>query len=354
MKTSPLSACGLAVAFIISVAALQPTAVAQTSTVTDPVGFADITVAGNGGSGTAAYTFTAIGMTKVVLRQGTTTSAGGATTLVDTTATWADNAYNGANSAVTHYVEIVSGPGAGTIYDITGTSASGQSLTLSQPLLASITSGASYKVRQHWTIASVFGTTLQGGSSTTADQVQLFHNGSYVSYYFQTGTPRGLLNTWVQSGFPNADAGSTIIYPDDGVLVARYQSAGVSVTIQGAVKTGQTSIPVLTGYTLLGNVYASGMTLANCNLYTGNSTTGVLGGSSTAADQVMFWDGTNFVSYYYQSGTPRGVQNAWVKSGFPNTDVGSTTAIPVGAALFIKRSGAQFNWVVPQFPTTFN
>lgn len=354
MKTPPRFVCGLAVAFILSVTALHRTAIAQTSTVTEPVGFTDITVAGNGGSGNAAYTFTAIGMTKVVLRQGTTTSAGGAMTLVDTTATWADNAYNGANSTVTHYVEIVSGPGAGTIYDIIGTSASGQSLTLSQPLLASITSGASYKIRQHWTIASVFGATLQGGSSTTADQVQLFHNNGYLSYYYQTGTPRGLLNAWVQSGFPNTDAGSTIIYPDDGLLVARYQSAGISVTIQGAVKTGQTSIPVQSGYTLLGNVYAAGMTLANCNLFTGNSATGVLGGSSTTADQVMFWDGSNFVSYYYQSGTPRGVSNAWVKSGVPNTDVGTTTAIPVGAALFIKRSGDGFNWVVPQFPTTFN
>ncbi len=354
MKMTTLLLRNLTAATALVLAAVTGTSSAQTTAATDPVGFVTMNIAGTGTSAQPANTFASIGMTKAVAYQGTTTSVGGATSLVDTGAAWADDAYNGAGGTVTHYVEIVSGPGAGTIYDIVGTTSATHSLTLSQPLLASIISGASYKIRPHWTVAGIFGTTiLQGGSSTTADQVQLFHTGNYISYYYQAGTPRGLQNTWVQAGYPNIDAGGTVIYPDDGILITRFQSAATSVVIQGAVKTGQTSIPVLTGYTLLGNVYAAGMTLANCNLFTGVATTGVLGGSSTTADQVMFWNGADFVSYYYQTGTPRGLQNVWVQAGYPNTDAGNTP-IPVGSALFIQRNGAQFNWVVPQFPATFN
>ncbi len=341
---------------VILAALLLPAAtsvsLAQTST-TDPVGFVTMSIAGNGSSSQPAYTFTTIGMTNAVVYQATTTSVGGSTTLVDSSSTWADNAYNGASGAVTHYVEIVTGPGAGTIYDITATSASGHSLTLSQPLAASITSGASYKIRPHWTLASVFGATnqngLTGGNSTSADQVQLFHSGGYVIYYYQTS---GLGGTgWRQAGAPFVDASATIIYPDDGIVVARKQAAATSIVIQGAVKTGQSSIPVATGYSLLGNVYAAAMTLSSSNLYTGDANTGLAGGNSTSADQVMFWNGSGFNIYYYQTAGLGGT--GWRQAGAPFVDA-SSTPIPVGSALFVKRSGAPFNWIAPQTPASFN
>ncbi len=325
------------------------------SATTDPVGFVTMSIAGNGSASQPAYTFTTLGLANVVAWQSTTTSVGGSTSLVDASSTWADNAYNGSGGAVTHYVEIVSGPGAGTMYDITGTSASSHTLTLSQPLAASIVAGgSSYRVRPHWTLASVFGATnqngLSGGDATSADQIQLFRAGGYVIYYYQTA---GLGGTgWRQAGAPFVDASATVIYPNDGIVVVRKQNAPVSLVIQGAVKTGQTSIPVTSGFTLLGNVYAAAMTLGNSNLYTGDSATGLAGGDSTSADQVMFWNGTTgFNIYYYQTSGLGGT--GWRQSGAPFVNA-SDTSIPVGAALFVKRNGAPFKWVAPQTPASFN
>ena len=64
----------------------------------------------------------------------------------------------------------------------------------------------------------------------------------------------------------------------------------------------------------------------------------------------MFWNGTGFVSYFYNTG--RGFRG-WVQNGNASVDA-STTAIPTGTAIFIQRNGAPFTWVAPQFPATFN
>ncbi|WP_395749803.1 TIGR02597 family protein [Prosthecobacter sp.] len=326
---------------------------AQAQVTTDPVGFVTLTVAGNGGSGQPAYTFTSIGMTNAVAYQSTTTSPGGSTTLTDANSTWADNAYNGASGQITSYVEITSGAAAGTTYDITATTAGTHALTLSQPLSAGVAAGDSYKIRPHWTLASVFGATnqagLSGGTSSTADTIQVFNNGGFVVYYYQTSGFGG--TGWRQSGAPFVDASSTVLYPDEGILIARQQSSSVNITISGAVKTGQTSLPVSSGYTFLGNAYAAAMTLASSNLYTGDANTGLAGGTSSTADQVMFWNGTGYNVYYYQTSGFGGT--GWRLSGAPFTDA-STTSIPAGAALFVKRTGSAFNWVSPQTPASFN
>ena len=190
MKTTTSLLCRLAAVAALLLPAATLRSFAQTTATTDPVGFVTIAVAGNGGSGQPAYTFTSIGMTNAVAYQATTTSVGGNSTIVDASSTWADNAYNGAAGVITHYVEIVSGPGAGTTYDITATDSATHTLTLSQALLSTIVSGASYKIRPHWTLAGVFGATnqggLTGGNSTTADQIQLLRGSSLFTYYYQT------------------------------------------------------------------------------------------------------------------------------------------------------------------------
>ena len=162
-----------------------------------------------------------------------------------------------------------------------------------------------------------------------------------------------LLNAWVSASDLTANAGNTVIYPGDGIVIARKQSAALSVILNGVVKTGQTSLPVISGYSLLGNVYASGMILSNSALYTGDTATGLAPGSAATADQVVFWNGTGFVSYFYQTAGRNVLLNAWVSASDLNTNAGNT-AIPAGTAIFIKRSGSSFSWVAPQFPATFN
>ena len=333
-----------------------PNSSAQT-VATDPVGFVTISIAGGGAQGAPVYTFTSLSLLNPVAFQSTTTSVGGDAAVVDSAATWADNQYNSATAGAppTHYVEIVSGPGAGTTYDITTTNAAAKSVSLATPLLGTIATGASYKIRPHMTLSSVFGATnqngLSGGDITTADQIQLFRNGGYLTYYYQALGVFGGAG-WRKTGDSFADVSTTVIYPDDGILIVRKQGAATSVIIQGAVKTGQTSIPVSTGFSLLGNAYAAATTLGTANLYTGDSATGLAAGDITTADQVMFWNGTGFNTYYYQAvGVFGGA--GWRKTGDSFADASATT-IPVGAALFVKRAGAAFNWIAPQSPASFN
>ena len=143
-------------AAVAAISALTVTgADAQTTATTDPVGFLTMNISGGGSATAPVYTFTTLGLMNPVAFQSTTTSVGGSTTLVDANATWTDNLYNSTAAPVaprtvtppTHFVEIVSGPGAGTTYDILATNDAANSLTLGGPLLAGIVSGASYKIR---------------------------------------------------------------------------------------------------------------------------------------------------------------------------------------------------------------
>ncbi|WP_395750842.1 TIGR02597 family protein [Prosthecobacter sp.] len=329
--------------------------IAEAQETTDPVGYTTIAVSGNGGSGQPKYTFATLGMTNFVAYQSTTTSTAGSTTLVDPNATWADNAYNGAGGAISYYVEITSGARMGTTYDITATSAASQSLTLTQALATGVASGDSYKIRPHWTIASVFGATnqngLAGGNSSTADQILVWNPAiqGYATYYYKTSGAGG--TGWRNFGAPTVDASASVIYPDDGFIIVRNQSADFTLTVAGAVKTGQTSIPAFSGYTLLGNVYAAPMTLQSSGLYTGNASTGVAPGTSTTADQILIWNPavSGYDTYYYKN-TPGLGGTGWRSTSSSFMDA-ATTSIPPGTAMFINRvSGSGFDWVAPQHP----
>jgi uncharacterized protein (TIGR02597 family) len=321
----------------------------QTTATTDPVGFITWNIQGNGGGGSAAISFAGLGMTRAVEYQGSAETVG-TNTVVDNEATWTDNQFNGANGA--YYLEITSGANAGSTYDIQTTTAGTKTITLSQNLAAGTTAPVTFKVRKHWTIASVFGAAneggLAGGSSTSADQVLIYTGSGYDTYYYQTS---GLGGTgWRKGGAPAVDASATILFPEDGLVIKRNQAAATNVVLLGAVKTGQTSIPVASGINIVSNVCAAPMTLSSSNLYTGNSSTGVAGGTSTSADQVLIWNGTAYDTYYYQTSGLGGV--GWRKGGAPAVDASSAT-IPVGASVVIRRQGASgFSWVVPQHPAS--
>jgi uncharacterized protein (TIGR02597 family) len=340
--------CALAVPFGAAVQAQTTTAT------TDPVGFITLDVPGTSGNGASALSFKGLGLTRPVEYQGSAETVG-AKTLVDNEATWSDNQFNGANGA--YYLEVIDNPsvagvspGAGTTYDIVATNAASKTITLSQNLASGVASGAMFKIRKHWTLATVFGPNsgtnnqvlLAGGDATTADQVLIYNGTGYNTYYFYDD---GEDRMWLSG--QGADATNQIIYPEDGIIVKRRQASGASVVLMGAVKTGQSSIPVLPGLNILGNIYAAGMTLASSGLHTGNATTGVQGGDATSADQVLIYNGSGYNTYYFYDD---GEDALWIDGqGNPASNV----PIPVGSAVVVKRRGATgFDWVVPQHPST--
>ena len=215
--------------------------------------------------------------------------------------------------------------------------------------------GVTFKVRKHWTLSSIFGTdaaslSIAGGSATTADQVLLWNGTGYDTYYFQTTGIGGV--GWRKSGAPTVDQATLKVFPEEGVTIKRKQQTAANVVLMGAVKLGPTSVAVDNGISVIGNVYASGMTLASSGLHDANDdpAKGVAGGSATSADQVLIWNGTGYDTYYFQTSGIGGV--GWRKSGAPTVDA-STTPVSVGSAVTIKRKFATgFNWVIPQHPAT--
>jgi hypothetical protein len=96
-------------------------------------------------------------------------------------------------------------------------------------------------------------------------------------------------------------------------------------------------------------MYPTNMTLADSGLFTGDPATGVAGGTTTSADQILVWNGVSYDTYYYQTSGLGGT--GWRKAGFPTADA-SADVIPVGSSLILKRKTVNgFNWIVPQHPT---
>ena len=113
------------------------------------------------------------------------------------------------------------------------------------------------------------------------------------------------------------------------------------------LKTGRTTVPVMRGMNLLGNVYPVSMTLGSSGLYTGNPGTGLRPGTAITADQVLIFNGTAYDAFYYQRDARLGT--GWRKTTDPRTDA-ATTEIAAGTAIGITRRAAPFNWKIPAHP----
>jgi len=245
---------------------------AQTTATTDPVGFITLNIAGTGGTIPAGFTFASLGLMNAINYQGSADSVT-TNTLTVTAGPFTASQFNATGSNPAYFLEIVTPTGAasqalgaGTTYDIQSNTAT--TITLMQSLAAGVVNGAQFRVRQHWTIASVFGATnnkvvdlstnpplvvgLGSGSAGTADQILRWNGSGYDIFYYQTAGLGGI--GWRKGGAQSVDASSSTLYPEDSIIVKRLQSASLSRVLMGAVKTGQTSVPIVTGSNVIGNV----------------------------------------------------------------------------------------------------
>ena len=146
------------------------------------------------------------------------------------------------------------------------------------------------------------------------------------------------------------DASGTTLYPDQGVVIVRRAAGDISLILTGTVKTGPTVVPVESNLNLVANLYPAGtLTLGSSGLYTGNSQTGLAGGTATTADQVLLFDpATGAYSIYYFKTSGLG-GTGW-RSAASNRVDASNTILPTAGAMFIKRleNRASFLWTVPQ------
>jgi uncharacterized protein (TIGR02597 family) len=315
--------------------------------VASPVcGFSSFQVQGTHGNQAAALSFLGLGLTRPSVCHGRIDGVG-TSTVTDSRAQWVDGQYDGANGP--HYLEITSGAYAGLTADVVATQGATKSLLLSIDLSALLDGGESFKVRPHWTLASVFGPAneagLGGGSAVTADEIMILNPATrlYTTYFYKTTGLGG--SGWRSTASFTTDQSNARIALGQGLLIRRKQTNDLSIRLFGAVKPGNTLLQVLPGLNIVANVAPADRTLGSSQLYTGDPQTGLAGGSIVTADKLLLFDGAVYKTYYYKTTGLGGI--GWRSAASSSQDA-SAVVIPAGGALLIQRatSRAPFFWTV--------
>lgn len=317
---------------------------------TDPVGFIDLSVSG-GSIADPKLSLISPTLTRPVLWQGAITAISG-TTITVSGAAWAASQFNGANGS--HYVEIISATDttkSGALSDIAATTTS--TITTADNLTAPVAFAAvgdSIKIRKHVTIADVFGANntagLKGSDDVgTADEILVYDAATPSTYWYYDGSAGGAAG-WYDLLF-NA-AGNVPIGPNEGVVVKRKTAGDVTFSVSGAVKTGNTLIPIKNGLNVLGTVSAKGLTLATSGLVSGTAALQKSDDIGTA-DEVIIYSPTSLLTYWYYDGTAGGTPG-WYDLLF--NAAGSVNIAPGSAFVVKRKTGAAFNWALPA-PSSF-
>jgi uncharacterized protein (TIGR02597 family) len=336
---------------------------------TEPEGVVTLPVSAAETVGAKALSFRGLGLSHPLVYQGVASAVSAkadASSELDTLSVanpgWSADQFNGRNGKF--YVELIGErgmPGVGTTYDIAATTLTTDStaqsnigiLWLVQRLADNISSTPMFRIRKHWTLADVFGPNndqgLAGGTPTTADIIQVHSAGKEFRYYYNN-TAGG----WREAGNSSINAADIVLYPEDGFVIIRQgrnATKSTRIILGGAVKTGQSSFPIVPGQNVLSNPYAAPMTLGSSNLYTADPRTGLAPGSPTTADLVQIYNGKSYDTYYYSAGGFAG--KGWRR--FPNGSAdASNTVIPMGSSFKVKRiNPGAFNWVSPPHPVEF-
>lgn len=371
MKTTFLTGrtCGVIAALV----ALNLTnSFSQTETTTEPVGIIDLTVLGGGSAASPRLTLISPTLTQPVSWQGAiaaVSTTGGHTTITVSGVQWTNNQFNGTNGR--YYVEIVSTAtpaNSGVLGAITATAAdtTNSSITTFENLSGLCAINDTIRIRKEVTIADVFGTNNTAGLLTWddpafADEVLVYDGASSASYFYYKVSPTGSnpSDGWYDSAFSlqPGQAAKVVIGPHQGLVVKRKASGPLTIPFSGAVKTGNTIFPVVTGLNVLGTASAKGFTLGNSGLYTGDINTGLKPSDDPAfADEVTVYTANGQTSYFYYkvSPTENNASDGWYDSGFSlASGVAANIVIAPGTAFVVNRKGGvSFNWALPS-PTSF-
>jgi hypothetical protein len=282
-------------------------------------------------------------MVRPILSAGTVASVSYAV-INDTNATFATGQFG--TNGMASYVEFDNG----NMLDIADTTPNSVALAASVGNAASV--GDVYRIRAHFTIASLFGTNNEVGlladeNPAKADNI-IIHvpetQQTITVFYYPTAPYAG----WYHADFtPAADQ---VVYPEAGLMVSRKAAIDAHLYLCGPIKTGVTVVPVAAGYNLMGTLKSlSSLDLTGLNLYTGDPATGVAYGlNPNTADNLLIVqpDGSTATYFYYKDDSVVGGPEGWVDAAF---NFATGVQIKAGSAFFIRRSAPQggFSWAIP-------
>lgn len=240
-------------------------------------------------------------------------------------------------SGTSYFVEITSGPHEGQRFDVTAggvdslTLANDASLPSALPPFnttigapPSTLAGATFAVRRHWTLGTMFPTAsfLASDVETSADQVQVFADGAWTSYWLYDDDLLSPSNTlkWLKIGVANTDDQSAVVIPPgQGTFINCRQVTG-SLLAFGKVRENDFVRPVFTGANLVGGGYPLAQSPASRSM----SLAGGFDGDRDFkfADMFYVWRGdavanaAGYDTYHLlEAGTVQSPIRRWVKVG---------------------------------------
>lgn len=236
-----------------------------------------------------------------------------------------------------YYVEITSGLHEGQRFDVAAggvnslTLANDASLPSALPPFntmigapPSTLAGATFSVRKHWTLGTMFPTAsfLASDTQTTADQIQVFAGGAWTSYWLYDDDLLSTANTlkWLKIGVASTDDQSgVVIPPGQGSFINCRQVTG-SLLAFGKVRENDFVRPVFTGANLVGGGYPLAQSPASRSMTLAGGFDGDR--DYKMADMFYVWRGdavanaAGYDTYYLlEAGTALSPIRRWVKVG---------------------------------------
>jgi uncharacterized protein (TIGR02597 family) len=282
--------------------------------------------------------------------RGSLTATPDSAVLTDASASYTTGEFAGtdAEGNATHYLQFASD---GLIVDIVANSAT--TITAGSDLSGRVSSGDSYLVKEHITLADIFGADnssgLQtGGDSSSSDRIYVMSSdgaGTYATYYYQTDE-LGFLggDGWRKPGDSLSDMSDVIVGPDDGMIVARSELGDVEIVVSGSVNLIDHQRGLPAGFSLVSYPFPVDVTFDESGIYS-SSNGYVSGGDSSSSDLVYVLGSDGSFQTFYRQTDELGFLggDGWRTVGDSSTDKGSEV-IPANSSLIIKHIGTGLLW----------
>jgi hypothetical protein len=175
-------------------------------------------------------------------------------------------------------------------------------------------SGCSFVVREHVTLAQVFGglgnLLLHGSTApSTADQIQFLDSalGDFSTYWLREESGGAIVQWRSLNGSDNTDYSTLPILPGVGVFVYRQPSAGaVTLRHTGHLRMTPFRRTLPQGFSLVSHEAPVDHTPSSGDMILTNGWKGA--GAASAADQIQLWNGTGFDTYWFRANTSGSTQ----------------------------------------------
>jgi hypothetical protein len=298
-------------------------------TTSEPFVGSAVTVPGVAGTGERVGYFS-LRAVRPAVYAGKATSVG-TSAITDSGANWTSGLFAGRGAL---YAEFDNGLEA----DIQQLDIPSSTLSFAGALPPSVNPGAAYRIREHHTLASVFGPADQAGllaGASEAEAEAVLHHipeTQETKTYFYVNASTG----WVQPDYSSAS--STVIYPEQGLMVRRRTSGDLTLAFSGPLKHWPSLIRVLPDYNFLG-LYnrARPVRLNDLNLIASGF---VAGDTANDADNIVKVNSDGTMTTFYLN--PQG----WYDSN--NQAAGDVTFLPGTVFIIYRRPpAAAFDWLLP-------